>query len=175
MTGPDALQVLICPILWPVMSAASANRRPSRDKRTPPATEDTWKALGAALARFMAKYQLTQAWIAETMGVSQPQVSYILGNTQRERARELTGSEACAIELRVRAEKNRPDLVLGEIWRDAGLVEDVAHPADVVAAYPFIDPDIRSDIVTLIERAEGRYLQAVQLDEDETPPPARLR
>lgn len=120
----------------------------------------------------MARHKLTQQWVADTIGISQPSLSYLLGNTSRDRARELNGSEAAAIELRVRAEKD-PSVVLGEIWRDAGLVEDVAHPADVVAAYPFIDPDTRSDIVALIERAEARYLRDAELGPDEVPP-ARL-
>lgn len=138
--------------------------------------EDAWRSLSSALRRFMDKYDLTQMWVAETLGISQPQVSYLLGNTKRERTRELLGGEACAIELRARAEKD-PNIVLGEIFRDAGLVEDGLHPADVVAQYPNLDPGVRDDIAVLITRAEDRYLHRAGLDpeDDSPPPPARLR
>ena len=136
--------------------------------------EDAWQSLAAALRRFMDKYELTQAWVAETLGVSQPQVSYLLGNTKRERTRELLPSEMMAIELRARQEKD-PNIVLGEIQRDAGIVEDGYHVADIVASWPFLDPGVREDIAELITRAEDRYLRQAGVDLEDSPPPRLVR
>lgn len=147
----------------------------ARPRRTIPDPEEAWKHLGAALRRFMDRYELNQAWVAETLGLSQPQVSYLLGRTTRERPRELTPSEMLRMELRVRREID-PDLVLGELQRDAGLIEEVAHPADVVASWPFLDPDFRQDISEMIEKAEARYLarHGEGLSAGEAAPPPRL-
>lgn len=155
------------------MTPARSQSQPPRPKPTP-TPDDAWQLLSQALARFMKKYQLTQSWVADKIGISQPQMSYLLGNTRRERTRELLPSEAAAIELAVRSELD-PKIVLGEIFRDAGFVEDARHPADAVSAYPFLDPDVRDDIRNLIERAEARYLAKNDLQPDESPIPRLVR
>lgn len=127
-------------------------------KRPVPDPDEVWVHAGAALHRFMDKYGLNQKWVAETIKLSQPQVSYLLGRTTRERPRELTLGEMLRLELRVRREID-PSLVLGEIARDTGAIEDANHPADAVRAYPNLEPDDRDDIADLIERKEERYLR----------------
>lgn len=143
-------------------------------RRTIPHPDEVWVRTGAALKRFIDRYELTQRQVAEVIGMSQPHVSFLVGNHPRESARSLTFEEALRLELWVRAEIN-PDLVLGEIARDAGLVEDTyGHPVDVTYAYPRFGAEAREVIADLMVRSEERYIEKVG-DPDQLPPvPARL-
>lgn len=124
--------------------------------RHPGSEDEARKRTGSAIQRFMRRYSLTQKVVADILGVSQPQISYMLGTSKEERPRTFTPWELFQVEHHVKRTLN-PDLVFGEILRDAGLVVDATDIYAQIGSHPYFTDDDRDDLILAASVAETRY------------------
>lgn len=130
--------------------------KPTITAHSPTSEDEARKQVGASVQRFMRRYALVQKTIAEIIGVSQPQISYMLGTSKADRPRSFTPWELFQIELHVKRSTN-PDLVFGEILRDAGMVVDADDIYEQIASHPYFTDDDRDDLILAAAVAEVRY------------------